>query len=78
MVRSFSLKEEENNAKIMTITSPLLERKEMVPMVILFPLEEKEENVMIMTIAKHQALFWKRERWWPWSYHSLLKQRRRM
>ena len=84
MVRPFSRKEKEENAMIMTITSPLLERKEMVAMVIPFPLLETEEMV-VMTIAsllleKSERVimtipspFWKRKSWWPWSYHSLLK-----
>ena len=35
---------------MVTITSSLLEKKEMMAMVRPFSLEEKEENVMIMTI----------------------------
>ena len=38
MARPFPLKEKEDNVMIMTITSPLLEKKEMVAIVIPFPL----------------------------------------
>ena len=59
----------------MTITSPLLEKKEMVAMVIPFPLKEKEKNVMIMTMTSPLL---EKEELVTMVIPLLLKKRRRM